>query len=59
MIHLIQVGMVLIWNFIDRIGIHDYDTIQEVINKWLNNILKDKKYVCYKSKNKATFTGKL
>lgn len=47
----------LIWNFIDRIGLHDYDMIQEVLNKFITNISNDdKKYMCYRSKNTKSFT---
>lgn len=47
----------LIWNFIDRIGLHDYDMIQEVLNKFITNILNDdKKYMCYRSKSTKSFT---
>ena len=47
----------LIWNFIDRIGLHDYDMIQEVLNKFITNISNDdKKYMCYRSKSTKSFT---
>ena len=47
----------LIWNFIDRIGLQDYDMIQEVLNKFITNISNDdKKYMCYRSKSTKSFT---